>query len=179
LTTRLWLPALAAGIALATPAHASDKGWARGSDVGEAALAAAALGIPVARHDWKGALQTTGAMGAAELIALSLKQTIHETRPDGSDRKSFPSGHASLSFAAAASLHQRYGWQAGLPATLVAAFVGVARVEADKHYWHDVVAGAVIGEAAGFLIVHPHDERVRIVPWGDAHSGGVSLGMRF
>src|SRR3546814_3471276 len=47
---------------------------------------------------------------------LGLKEVFPSRRPDGSDDKSFPSGHTSTSFAAAATLHNRYGWEAGLPA---------------------------------------------------------------
>lgn len=100
-------------------------------------------------------------------------------RPDGSDRRSFPSSHTATSFAAAASLQNRYGWQLGVPAQLVAAFVGLARVKADKHHWYDVIAGAAIGEASVFLITTRHDANVRILPWGDSKGGGVAMAMRF
>ena len=73
--------------------------------------------------------------------------------PTAATDAAFPSGHTSLSFAAAASINQRYGLKAGIPAHLVAGFVGLARVKANKHYWHDVVVGAVIGEVAGRLLV--------------------------
>ena len=85
-------------------------------------------------------------------MTFVLKELVHERRPDGSDNKSFPSGHTSVSSAAAATLEKRYGWKAGLPALAVASFVGLARVETDKHYVHDVLAGAAIGSISGFLL---------------------------
>jgi membrane-associated phospholipid phosphatase len=178
---RLAFPALAlAAAALPAPAYAFDReGWDDASRVGEVALVAAAIGVPAVTGDGAGVWQAGGSLGATWLLTESLKQTVRERRPDGSDRRSFPSGHTSISFAAAATLHQRNGWEVGLPATLVAAFVGVARVKADRHYWHDVIAGAVIGEAAGFLITSPRNSNVRILPWGDTQSGGVAVAMRF
>jgi membrane-associated phospholipid phosphatase len=165
--------------ALLAAAPADANGWDDASTAGEGILVATALGVPALKHDGRGALQAGESLGAAFLVTESLKLTVAERRPDGSDRRSFPSGHASASFAAAATLHQRYGWKIGVPATLVAGFVGVARVEAHKHFWHDVLAGAAIGEASGWLLTSPRDDRVRVLPWGDAHGGGVDLAVRF
>lgn len=175
----------AGGIALAlagfaTSAEARDeKAFDTASGVGRDVLVAAALGLPVIHGDWKGDLQAGASMGAALLIAEGLKEAFPERRPDGSDRKSFPSGHASVSFAAAATLQNRYGWRIGVPAQLLAAFVGVSRVEARKHHWYDVVAGAGIGEASGFLVTSKRNADVRVLPWGDTSGGGVGMAMRF
>ena len=108
-----------------------------------------------------------------------LKELVHERRPDRSDNRSFPSGHTSVSFAAAATLEKRYGWRAGLPALAVASFVGFARVQADKHYVHDVLAGALIGGASGFLLTSRHDDRVRLTPWAGYRNGGLNIAIRF
>jgi membrane-associated phospholipid phosphatase len=172
-------PFLLAAPALLLAAPAGANGWGDASTAGEAVLVTAALGLPAAKGDGKGALQAGESLGGALLATEALKLTVDERRPDGSDRRSFPSGHTSGSFAAAATLQQRYGWKIGLPATLLAGFVGVARVEAHKHFWHDVVAGAAIGEAAGWLFTSPRNDRVRVLPWGDAHGGGMALAMRF
>lgn len=88
-------------------------------------------------------------MGAA--ATYSAKQLVGERRPDKSDTRSFPSGHATFAFAGATMLHHEYGhlspWVSvggfGL-ATLIAA----SRVAGDRHYLHDVCAGAAIGVAA-------------------------------
>ncbi|MEG3155654.1 phosphatase PAP2 family protein [Sphingomonas sp. RB1R13] len=66
-----------------------------------------------------------------------------------------------------------------LPAHVVAAFVGVSRVAAKKHYVGDVLVGAAIGEASGWLLSSPRDARVRWLPWGSVHGGGASVAMRF
>lgn len=171
----------AAIIALLTafPARASDKTWDDIGAAGEYALVAVALGVPAIKGDWDGDLQAAGSIGAAMLVTTGLKETISRTRPDGSDNKSFPSGHTSTSFAAAATLTNRYGWKVGLPAHALAAFVGASRVEANRHFVTDVLAGAAIGELSGFLITKRFDDNVVIVPWADSHGAGIFVAGRF
>lgn len=157
-----------------------EKAWSTASDIGVTGLTIAALGVPIVKGDKQGAFQAAGSIGAAALITTGLKEAFPELRPDGSDRKSFPSGHTSQAFAAAATLYNRQGKEVGIPALLVASFVGVARVQADKHHWYDVVVGAGIGTASGFLITNRRNERqALIMPWGDSKSAGVSVAMRF
>ena len=173
---------LAASLALAPVAAQAkhEKTWATASDVGVAALSIAALGVPLAKGDKQGAFQAAGSIGASALVTTGLKEAFPELRPDGSDRKSFPSGHTSTAFAAAATLFNRQGASAGIPAMVAASFVGLARVQADKHHWYDVVVGAGIGTASGFLITNRRSERqALILPWSDSKSAGVSLAMRF
>ena len=171
---------LALAMLLSQPACARNtKAWGDASSIGRDALVVAALGLPAIEGDWRGDLEAGGSMVAAFGIAEGLKAAFPERRPDDSDDKSFPSGHASVSFAAAASLQNRYGWKVGLPAQLVAAFVGLGRVEARKHHWYDVAAGAAIGEASGFLVTSKRDDAVRILPWGDTSGGGAAITMRF
>lgn len=160
------------------PALASDRGWARASDIGRDALVVAALGVPAVQRDWSGLAQAGGSVAAAGGATWVLKELVHERRPDGSDDRSFPSGHTSMSFASAATLEKRYGWQAGLPAFALASFVGVARVEGRKHYWYDVVAGAALGGASGFLLTSER-QGVRLTPWADRKGGGLALAARF
>src|SRR3546814_13304154 len=96
------------------------------------------------------------------LVTQGLKEVFPSRRPDGSDDKSFPSGHTSTSFAAAATLHNRYGWEAGLPAYVVASFVGLSRVEAKRHRVGDVLVGAVIGTVTGTLNTNQRSEDGRV-----------------
>ena len=166
-------------IALASPAAASHHGWATASSLGRDLLVGTALAVPAMQRDWRGDLQAGASLVAAGGTTLILKELIHERRPDGSDAKSFPSGHTSVSFAAAATLEKRYGWQAGLPALAVASFVGLARVQADKHYVHDVLAGAAIGGISGLLLTGHHDDRVRLTPWSMQGGGGIDVALHF
>lgn len=175
----LAIPVFAAAIGIATPAHAGEQGWATASDIGQGVLVVTALGLPSVQGDWEGTKQAAFSLGATYAVTTGLKHVISEERPDESNDKSFPSGHTSSSFAAAATLHKRHGWEVGVPAHLVAAFVGVARVKADKHFVHDVIAGAAIGEAAGWLLTSRKNDRVQWLPWADSKGAGVTVAMRF
>ena len=171
----LWV----AAIACAQPCSASLHGWDKASSAGRDILIGAALGVPAIQGDWRGDLEAGGSLLLAAGVAYGLKRTFPEERPDHSDRRSFPSGHSADAFAAAATLENRYGWKAGLPAFALASFVATARVEARKHHWYDCVAGAAIGTGSGFLLTSRHDSHVRLTPWGDTSGGGVALTARF
>jgi hypothetical protein len=84
------------------------------------------------------------ALGRAAVTTGALKYGVNETRPNGGSY-SFPSGHAAAAFTGAEFIRKEYGWQWGAPAYLAAGFVAWSRVKADKHYIHDVAAGAAIG----------------------------------
>jgi membrane-associated phospholipid phosphatase len=66
--------------------------------------------------------------------------------------KSFPSGHSSLAFSAAASLSiQCKKWYITLPAYVWASTVGYSRVYLGEHYPSDVIAGAAVGIGSAYL----------------------------
>jgi membrane-associated phospholipid phosphatase len=83
-----------------------------------------------------------------------LKDAVDRERPDQSDRKSFPSGHASIAFSAVRLSNRNLDSIAMKPwlrtsfkaanITLAGA-TAWARVEADKHFPTDVLAGAALG----------------------------------
>ena len=78
----------------------------------------------------------------------ALKHSIHERRPDGTDNRSFPSGHATIAFAGAHILNKEYGRRSvwySVAGYGVATAVAVERVCLDRHHWYDVAAGAAIG----------------------------------
>lgn len=66
------------------------------------------------------------------------------------DYYSFPSGHTGISFAAASALY--FGksrlW---IPAAILAVLIGFSRLYLYVHYPSDVLAGAFIGIAAGWI----------------------------
>jgi len=64
---------------------------------------------------------------------------------------SMPSGHAMLSFMAAYVLSSAFG----KPALFygIAALIAVSRVYVGVHYLSDVIAGALVGIAVGFVLV--------------------------
>jgi membrane-associated phospholipid phosphatase len=166
-------------LAFSSPALADEQSWDTASTIARNGLVVAALALPAAQGDWSGAKQAALSLGATKLVVSGLKHTIEAERPDRSNDNSFPSGHTSVSFAAAATLGRRHGWRYGLPAHIVATFVGVARVEAKKHYVEDVIVGAIIGESAGWLLTTPKSASVQFFPWGDTRSAGVYVAMQF
>ena len=63
---------------------------------------------------------------------------------------SFPSGHTCASFAAATVLCRRF-WKWGIPALILAGFIGFSRIFLFVHFPTDVLAGAILGTACGLL----------------------------
>ncbi len=84
-----------------------------------------------------------------QTLTQAMKLAVGRERPDGSNTKSFPSGHASGSFATATVLQRRYGWKVGAPAYAVAAYIAGSRTSEAKHYLSDVVFGAAVGIMVG------------------------------
>lgn len=82
------------------------------------------------------------------LLTQGIKMTAGRTRPDGG-RRSFPSGHASSTFASATVLQRHFGWRVGLPAYGVAAYVATSRLAENRHFLTDVIVGAAVGIVSG------------------------------
>lgn len=116
-------------------------------------LPAYAFGMAMNEEGWEGARQFACLFGAMQLSVNGLKSIINEKRPNGNGNNSFPSGHAAAAFSGAAFIHKRYGLEKALIPYLMAGFTGYSRVYADKHYWHDVVAGAAISSLFTWIFV--------------------------
>lgn len=86
------------------------------------------------------------------LVTNILKYTIREPRPVGKARNSFPSGHTTSAFAFAGAVHGIHGWRWGIPAYVLATFVGMSRINDNAHWLHDVLGGASIGLGYGLGI---------------------------
>jgi membrane-associated phospholipid phosphatase len=85
----------------------------------------------------------------AQAITQAIKITVRRDRPDHSNRHSFPSGHASSTFASATVLQRHLGWKAAVPTYTIAAYVAISRMHENRHHVSDVVFGAALGVAAG------------------------------
>ena len=104
---------------------------------------------------------------------FAIKVAAQRTRPNG-DPRSFPSGHASNSFATAMVLEEHFGWKAGLPAFAIAAYTAASRVVANQHWASDVVFGAFVGMASGRTVtIHLRDTRLALAPLAVPGGGGV------
>lgn len=78
----------------------------------------------------------------------TLKQTAHAVRPDGSNDRSFPSGHTATAFMTATMLTKEYGHKSpwiGIGAYTAASATGLMRMANNKHWLSDVLTGAGIG----------------------------------
>lgn len=99
-----------------------------------------------ARHDALDRILTIG-IGAVALVAVteSVKLLVDSPRPDGSDNRSFPSGHAAKAFFGAELVRMEYGNWWGLGAYAVASAVGIGRLYNNEHWLGDVLTGAGVG----------------------------------
>jgi membrane-associated phospholipid phosphatase len=80
-------------------------------------------------------------------LTYGLKAAVNRERPDGTSH-SFPSGHASVTFATATVLQRHFGWK-GAVAYSVSAYVAASRLHENRHHLSDVIFGAAIGTIAG------------------------------
>jgi membrane-associated phospholipid phosphatase len=146
----------------------------------------------------------TEAVLLGSTITNVLKGTLGRARPDmsvdtppsdfdlgagfgTSGRQSFPSGHTTSAFAAAAAVtsevHRmwpQYTWYVGPALYVGAALVGVSRMYHNRHWASDVALGAGIGTFSGLKVVrysHAHPDnlidrimlRTTVAP--DGHGG--------
>lgn len=85
----------------------------------------------------------------AQALTQALKFSVRRERPDGSNNHSFPSGHASATFATATVLQRHLGWRAAVPTYTLATYVAMSRLQENRHFVSDVVFGAALGVVAG------------------------------
>jgi len=162
--------------------HAQDKsGVELSGDILEYAMPIMALSSTfIWQDDTHPTWQFVKSFGTAVGTAYILKLTIRKKRPDfssGSPRyDSFPSGHTTSAFTSAAFMERRYGWKVGIPAYLVAGYVGWSRVYSERHDWWDVLGGAVIGTSSSYIFTKMYkkdnlDLSFNVIP--DNYSLGV------
>jgi membrane-associated phospholipid phosphatase len=141
-------------------------------DFTQVIVPAYAFGMAMNEEGYEGTRQFIYSFSAMQLSIIGLKSAIDEKRPDGSDNNSFPSGHTASAFSGATFIHKRYGLKRAAVPYLLAGFTGYSRVYADKHYWHDVVAGAVISSLFTWILVDKYNVQV------SASSGSMNLGFK-
>lgn len=131
-------------------------------------------------------------VGIMAALANGLKETLHVRRPDGSNTRSFPSGHTATAFMTATMLTKEYGYKSkwvGFGAYTVAAGVGLMRMANNRHWLSDVMVGAGIGvistELGYFLsdlifkdrgLHRPAMEREEFHRWANPSFLGLRLG---
>jgi len=111
-------------------------------------------------------------LAMSEALTEALKYTTRRERPDLSGRNSFPSGHASDTFAFATALERHLGWRYAVPAYVFASYVAASRLPANRHWMSDTVFGSTVGIIAGRTVTSheaaPFPIAVTSVPGGVA-----------
>jgi len=112
-----------------------------------------ALGMTMMSEDYEGTLQLGESVFMGQMVSESIKLLEIERRPNGSDWKSFPSGHAVGAFSGAMFVHKRYGWKPALIPYAMSLVAGWTRTEVKAHYWHDVLGGAAVSALCTWILV--------------------------
>lgn len=155
------------------------------------------------KKSYKHAFGLYKAMAYTEVSTQVMKNIVNRSRPDASDTKSFFSGHTSLSFAMCSFMQREvddllvhwdvladedwrrvariggfalfYGW---------ASYVGYSRMRDNKHYFSDVLIGALIGTLFGNFVYDTYladdDSILKNIGVGSnqgAPSVNISLGL--
>lgn len=111
-----------------------------------------------------------------QTLTYGLKAAVNRERPDGSGDDSFPSGHASTTWATATVLERHIGWKAAVPTYLVATYVATSRLHDDRHHLSDVIFGATIGLVAGRTVTRHGRHSYALIPVSGPR-GGVGIGL--
>jgi len=80
-----------------------------------------------------------------------------------SENDSFPSGHATFTFATATILsHESGSYWVGVPAYMLAGGISYSRIYVEKHWLSDVLSGAVLGYSVGILVEHQRHSKPQL-----------------
>jgi hypothetical protein len=151
----------------------SKNTWNTVSNVLGYGMPLIALGYSIDQEDEKGFIQIGESLITAIGTSQVLKSAFPKDRPDGSGNDSFPSDHAAVMFSTARYMTKRY--DANLYTWYLAAgLTGIARVQADKHSWTDVLAGGAIGYLSSEIWVDRKDRQLAIFP----QPGGLVLSFK-
>ncbi|PLX71286.1 MAG: PAP2 family protein [Denitrovibrio sp.] len=159
-------------------AFAGEDSVDTSGDVLRALLPALAYGATFYKDDAEGRMQFYKSFALNAVATYGLKETVKKERPDGSGDDAFPSGHASMSFQAAAFLQKRYGYVYGVPAYAAAAYTGWTRIYSDEHTESDVLAGAVIGVGSALLFTREF-EKVTVTPIAGKNFYGANVSVKW
>ena len=155
-------------------AYAEEKSdLERFGDYMQIVLPAAAYTGTLIMKDGEGAIQYSKS-GVTTLASIHvMKEWFGKLRPNSDSRSSFPSGHTAAAFSGAAFLQTRYGPAPGIPAYALALLTAYSRVDADKHFIDDTVAGASVALFSNWAFVTPYQSKVSVQPM--VFEGGYGL----
>ncbi len=155
------------------------------------AMLGTALAVPGGDYPWRSRIERLlveeAGVISASTVTGQLKETIPRERPDESDNHSLPSGHSTRAFAYN-GMSSRNLDAMDLPDpvrdslkglfTALAAGTGWARIEGERHYPTDVLAGAAVGN---FMSLFIHDaflgrtEKVSVSVRADHEERGLQV----
>ncbi len=145
-------------VACSSQLSAQDNSIENSGDFFAIALPAAALTSTLIWKDGQRAtLQFAETMVTSFAVTHVLKRVIDKPRPNGGNH-AWPSGHTSSAFTGAAFLQIRHGWRVGIPAYLLAGYVGWTRIDADAHDDWDCLGGLLVGIGSAYLFAKPYDQ---------------------
>jgi membrane-associated phospholipid phosphatase len=121
-------------------------------------------------------------------LSLVSRVVLGRTRPDKTDDPfhfkagdwagSFPSGHTTAAFSAAATIGAYYpDWRVQVPVYTAATAVGFSRLYANRHWTSDVVSGALLGYGVAHALHKRHKEEGGW--YVNAGPGGIQLTRKF
>jgi len=99
-----------------------------------------------------------------ESLIEPIKLLARRERPDGSNRLSFPSGHAAITFAGATVVERHLGWKRSVLGYTIASYVAASRLHDNVHFLSDVAFGAAVGTIAGRTVTQHGREYWTVVP---------------
>ncbi len=114
----------------------------------------------------------------SEFLVEPLKLATQRLRPYQTSHCglncSFPSGHASVTFADATVIERHLGWKYSVIGYAIAAYVATSRLHDNDHFVSDVVFGAATGTIAGRTVVHHARDYWAFTPT-PVPGGGVAI----
>ncbi|MEZ4410567.1 MAG: phosphatase PAP2 family protein [Polyangiales bacterium] len=161
--------------------------------LGAATTLALVEGLPTSLHDTTVVLES---VMVANALAVMTNFAVGRPRPfaygdaapedlrlSGNAAMSFFSGHTANAFAATVATFQvlrrvtrpALAWAALGVCLGVSSFIGAARVLAGDHFPSDVIAGAVVGAAIGWVVPALHRAPVRPTPVAFQHGAALTL----
>ena len=193
----VWIPLAAAAVFAGTSADEEVSEWAvdrnpvfgspsnagTWSDWLSGSVVATALVTSFAWRDEANQPITTDLfiLGSAYAFSDGMKRVADRTRPDEKNDLSFPSLHATMAFTGAriaarnfSTRNTRYGQAIRIGLFTFASASAWGRVEAEKHYPADVLAGAAVGNFfAGVGNAFLEDRKNVTVSFSPTFDGGV------
>ena len=159
-------------------ANAGKSHTEKTGDILATVIPVTALGTTFYLNDTEGRNQFYKSFFTNLGVTYGLKKLTDKKRPDGSDNDSFPSLHTSTAFQGAEFIRKRYHWKYALPMYMGAIFVGYSRIDADKHYTEDVMAGAAIGFVISYCFTTQF-KGISIIPTADKGKYGLLISKKW